>query len=204
MGEDEANLISEKRIEGHTLCPVALYFFTKIIPILGFFVFACQQQSKIVSLIIILILSISELWINKNINGPQLVGLSWTFKNFKIDYYSKPAPFVPIAFDSNLFWIGFFTCIISWSVISIVLLFLSRYIDACLGIIIAAFEVFGLVMFSKAHNMSKAKSETEVLSILQDEAFELVEEEEDCVIDNEKQNSNSDIEIQKPAGSSDE
>ena len=102
------------------------FLILKFLPILFYFLFFKKFLFSIFSILILI-----EFWINKNIDGLELIGFKWFFifenNELKICYYSREDPFIPIPINYFFFWFISYLNIIIWIIILFFIIFFSSF-----------------------------------------------------------------------------
>ena len=152
--------------------PISLFLLIKLFSIILFLLFNLFIKIKHFRFVLQIILSFIEFFLDKNIFSFQLVGLQWEFSlnedNF-FTFFSRPPPFIPLSIPSNTFWIFLFFSIIFWFLIFIFQIFFKNFY-LILNFFFSFFlNLLNLILFAKAHNLSKEKLENEALSSLIDD-----------------------------------
>lgn len=165
--------------------PVVFYLVTKALPFAVDLILSFSKFDSFTSIVLSICLNIVEMWLVKNIYGVNLIGLRWWIDREGLKYYLKPDPFVPIVYQSNVFWIGLFISVILYFIFSICFLN-SMYL--LIFLIADVFQIYNLVMFIYSYKKAKKSSDANLLTVLQDEDinFELVKD------DDEKEENKSD------------
>ena len=153
--------------------PVPVYLAVRFFTIVFYFLSTILISKNGIYFVVMIIIEASQFWFIKNISGLHLVGLKWflTIKNDKgelFHYYSRPPPYIPVGYQTNTFWFGFFFSVIFWGCSAIIGLIVGKFVKSFTSFCVLAAEIFNLVMFTKAHGQSKAATENDVLAKLLD------------------------------------
>ena len=99
--------------------PIASFILIKALPLIIYFLPKLAYKGFSISFAIFLYFSILEFKTVKDTLGIELIGIRWYIdpksENI-IQFYNKPAPYVPSFFESNVFWVGFFISLTIWGI----------------------------------------------------------------------------------------
>lgn len=127
-----------------------------------------------IPLFVTVIIELVKLYYTKEYFGLGLVGLKWYFDKTEqpsfphIVYYSRPLPFVPATFDSNLFWIMLLTSSITSIILTIVYFMVFGWRMRILAIIITVINFWNVSAFMKCHNAGKEQADSVARTLLLD------------------------------------
>ncbi|KAH0794408.1 putative ribose-phosphate pyrophosphokinase [Histomonas meleagridis] len=123
-----------------------------------------------------LLFSTIEIWFCKNVDGLNLVGMRWYHDTSsgepKWIFYSRPDPYVPEAYKSNIFWGGLFGIIVVWFIIFIWSIFSFSWFDTFICACIIGVESLNLICFLKCRSESSRQADEVVRSVLLGEMFD--------------------------------
>lgn len=164
--------------------PFLVFLLVKITPFLTYFFIFSFLQDPSISIVLFFISQSFEFYMIKNICGLELIGIKWYIEPNNdgsiLQYYAKPAPYVPNYTLSNVFWIGFIASLILWIVTFFIDLF-DRNIFHIFICILGLFSQFcNLLLFMRAHAATQKNDARVALSGLLDDSikFNLVNDDE--------------------------
>ena len=162
--------------------PVAIYLLVRFLTFLIYIICSLFISQFGIYFVVVFLIEGFQLWFIKNVSGLHLVGLKWmlTAPNDKgefFQFFSRPPPYIPISYQTNIFWFGCFFSVIFWICAFIICLTIGRIIKSFAALAILCAEIFNLVMFAKAHNRSKLATENDALAKLLDNPIAIAQME---------------------------
>lgn len=164
--------------------PFLVFLLVKIAPFLAYFFIFSFLHDPSISVVLFFIAQCFEFLMIKNICGLDLIGIKWYVEPNNdgsiLQYYAKPAPYVPNYTLSNVFWIGFIAAIILW----IVTFFIDLFERSIFHIFICIFGLVAqgsnLLLFMRAHAATQKNAAKVALAGLLDDSvkFNLVNDDE--------------------------
>lgn len=164
--------------------PFLVFLLVKIAPFLTYFFIFSFLHDPSVSVVLFFISQCFEFFMIKNVCGLDLIGIKWYVEPNNdgsfLQYYAKPAPYVPNYTLSNVFWIGFIAAIILWIVTFFIDLFERNIFHILICIIGLIAQGTNLLLFMRAHAATQKNAAKVALAGLLDDTvkFNLVNDDE--------------------------
>ena len=162
--------------------PVAVYLLIRFASFLFFIIASIFIRSIGIYFVVVSIMECFQFWFIKNVSGLHLVGLKWMITMPKengefFQYFSRPPPYIPISYQTNVFWFGCFFSIIFYVCAFIICIIARRILRSFAPFGILCAEIFNLVLFAQAHSCSKLATENDALTKLLDNPIALAQME---------------------------
>ena len=178
--------------------PFLIFLLVKITPFLTYFFIFSFLHDPSISIVLFFIAQCFEFLMIKNICGLDLIGIKWYIEPNNdgsfLQYYAKPAPYVPNYTLSNVFWIGFIAAIILWIVTFFIDLFERNIFHILICIIGLLTQASNLLFFMRAHAaIQKNAAQVALAGLLDDSVkFNLVNDDEKYSNDDDNNDDLSD------------
>lgn len=182
--DDSEQLIAGGAKDCASRYPLFFFMFLKILPFACYFIAFMLLSNTSVALILFFIAQSFEFYMVQSRCGLDLIGIKWYIEpgndGSLLQFYAKPAPYVPNYQLSNIFWIGFIAATILWVVILFIDLFQRNIFYFGLASFGLAIQVCNFLLFMKAQaTTQKAAANIARAGILNDIKFDLVDENDD-------------------------
>lgn len=178
------------------------FIILRIFPLILTFILSYFKVPIIISVLIISLSCIADLFFTKEYFGLGLVGLRYyrnksespNFPNFV--YYSKPLPFVASTIDSNVFWLGLILSPAGWAISALFYAFFFGIQWFFICFVACLINLLNFSAFMKCHNAGKEQADSIARTLLLDKnvTFQAAKEENELSPDTEESVNDDDEE----------
>lgn len=198
LTQDNEQLIGQIGLSRYPPGGSARSIIMKSISLLFFFICIAARTPSEITAFFTLSMSLLELWISKNCDGLELVGMRWSHEigdsgEARWVYYSRPDPYVPNAADSNIFWIGLYGSLVAWIAVFLWSAFSFGFFNTVIVILVVAAQLANTIGFVRCHGVSTRQAEDVARIVLLGDNFDSDELEKE-----EKEDNKDNVEEKPP------